>query len=182
MASLARDEREVLDGKHGRAEQRAVEILVLCADALGAEWFINTNNVYLLVGLHPYPEPIAVRDGEELASRFLLAGEEKIVVDYAEAFNTTHIFALDLEVAAEGSPDSLHEVMEAAHSAFPIAITGRCRSRGWIWIKTAWGDRLIYVEIDMSSVMDWYLLGYYVGEKSQLSVPVINLKYKMVPT
>ena len=37
MVELAKDEREMLDGKHGRAQQRSMEILVQYADALGAE-------------------------------------------------------------------------------------------------------------------------------------------------
>ncbi len=42
---LQRDELEMLDGKHGLAVQRAMELLVKYGDALGAERFCNTNNV-----------------------------------------------------------------------------------------------------------------------------------------
>ena len=66
MVHLARDEQEMLDGKEGRAKQRAMEILVQYANALGAERFIDTNNVHLLIGFHPYPEVVTVEDGDEL--------------------------------------------------------------------------------------------------------------------
>ena len=109
MVQLTRDEHEMLDGKHGRARQRAMEILVQYADALGAEHFVNTNNVHLLIGFHPYTEVVTVTDGDELASKFLLDTDEKIVVDYVETFNTTHIFAVDLERwKLMGAPESLH--------------------------------------------------------------------------
>jgi len=236
MVELARDEKEMLDGKHGRAKQRAMEILVLYADALGAKRFVDTNNVHLLIGFHPYPEVVTIRDGDELASKFLLDTDEKIVVDYVKAFNTTHIFTIDLERwELMGAPQSLHELMEeikkycirtgisitatctpyqvgniptrgehcawtessavpfcnavlgartnteAAHSAFPIALTGKVPLSGFHLDENRLGDLLIGVDIDVSSVMDWYLLGYYAGEKSQLAVPVINLTHKIVP-
>lgn len=237
MVKLARDEQEMLDGKRGRAKQRAMEILVQYADALGAERFIDTNNVHLLIGFHPYPEVVTVRDGNELASKFLLDSDDKIVVDNVKTFNTTHIFATDLERwQLMGAPETLHGLMEAirkycirtgisltatctpyqvgnvptrgehcawtessavpfcnavlgartnteaAHSAFPIALTGKVPLSGFHLDETRLGDRLIHVEIDVNSVMDWYLLGYYAGEKCQLAVPVIDLRHGMVPT
>jgi hypothetical protein len=236
MVRLAKDEQEMLEGKHGPAKERAMEILVQYAEALGAERFIDTNNVHLFVGFHPYPEVVTVRDGDELVSKFLLDTDEKIVVDYVKAFNTTHIFAMDLERwQLMGASESLHELMEsikrycirtgisltatctpyqvgniptrgehcawtessavpfcnavlgartnteAAHSAFPIALTGKVPLSGFHLDKNRLGDHLVNVEIDVNSVMDWYLLGYYAGEKSQLAVPVINLKHEMVP-
>jgi len=236
MVKLARDEREMLDGKHGRARQRAMEILVQYADAVGAGRFIDTNNVHLLIGFHPYPEVVTLRDADELVSKFLLDADEKIAVDYVKAFNTTHIWAMDLERwQLMGAPESLHELMEAirdycirtgisltatctpyqvgnvptkgehcawtessavpfcnavlgartnteaAHSAFPIALTGKVPLSGFHLDENRLGDHLINVEIDVDSVMDWYLLGYYAGENTQLAVPVINLKHEMVP-
>ena len=236
MVKLARDEQEMLDGKRGRAKQRAMEILVQYADALGAERLIDTNNVHLLIGFHPYPEVVTVQDADGLVSKFLLDSEDKIVVDYVETLNTTHIFAMDLERwQLMGAPETLHGLMEAirkycirtgisltatctpyqvgnvpargehcawtessavpfcnavlgartnteaAHSAFPIALTGKVPLSGFHLDENRLGDHLIHVEIDVNSVRDWYLLGYYAGEMSQLAVPVIDLRYGMVP-
>jgi predicted aconitase len=237
MVQLTRDEHEMLDGKHGRARQRAMEILVQYADALGAERFVNTNNVHLLIGFHPYPEVVTVTDADELASKFLLDTDEKIVVDYVETFNTTHIFAVDLERwKLMGAPESLHELMEsiknycirtgisltstctpyqvgniptrgehcawtessavpycnavlgartnteAAHSAFPIALTGKVPLSGFHLDENRLGNQLIRVDTEVNSVMDWYLLGYYAGENSQIEVPVLQLARPMVPS
>ena len=85
MVELARDEKEMLDGKHGRAKQRAMEILVRYAEALGAERFLDTNNVHLLIGFHPYPEVVTIRDGDELVSKFLL--DTKSVQYHAHLYN-----------------------------------------------------------------------------------------------
>lgn len=42
---LTADEEAMLDGKEGRAVQRAMELLVQYGDALGAERLVDTNNV-----------------------------------------------------------------------------------------------------------------------------------------
>jgi predicted aconitase len=236
MVKLAKDEQEMLDGKHGRAQQRAMEILVLYADALGAERFVDTNNVHLFVGFHPYPEVIKILDGDELASKFLLDTDEKIVVDYVKTFNTTHIWAMDLERwKIMGAPESLHILMESirkysirtgislsatctpyqvgnvptkgehcawtessavpfcnavlgartntegAHSAFPSALTGKVPLWGFHLDENRRGTHLVDVQFDVNSIMDWYLLGYYVGEMCQLAVPVYNLKFNRIP-
>ena len=91
-----------------------MEILVQYADALGAERFVDTNNVHLFVGFHPYPEVIEILVGDELASKFLLDTDEKIIVDQVKAFNTTHIWAMDLDRwQVMGAPESLHQLMES---------------------------------------------------------------------
>ena len=64
------DEQEMLEGRKGRAKQRAMEILVQYGEALGAERFVDTNNVHLFIGFHPYHEVITVNDGDELVSKF----------------------------------------------------------------------------------------------------------------
>jgi predicted aconitase len=103
----------MLDGKQGRARQRAMELLVQYGEALGAERFIDTNNVHLLIGFHPYPEMVTTRDADELVSKFLLDSEEKVIVDSVKTFNTTHIWAIDLERwQVMEAPEELHELME----------------------------------------------------------------------
>ena len=110
---LQRDEKGMLDGKHGRAKQRAMELLVRYGEALGAERFVNTDNVHLLIGFHPYPEVVKFQDVDELISKFFLDTDERIVVDYVETFNTTHIWTIDMNQWREmGASESLHELME----------------------------------------------------------------------
>ena len=43
--NLTPDEQEMLDGREGKATQKAMELLVRYANALGAERFVDTRNV-----------------------------------------------------------------------------------------------------------------------------------------
>ena len=43
--TLADDEKAMLDGARGAAKQKAMELLVRYGEALGAERFVDTNNV-----------------------------------------------------------------------------------------------------------------------------------------
>ena len=233
---LARDEQEMLDGKRGRAKQRAMEILVRYAEALGAERFIDTNNVHLLIGFHPYPDMVTPRDADELISKFLLDSDERIIVDYVPTFNTTHIWAIDLERwQVMGAPEELHDLMEmirqycirtgvsltatcapyqvgniplrgehcawtessavpfcnavlgartnteAAHSAFPIALTGKVPLSGFHLDENRRGTHLIQADLALDTVFEWNLLGYFAGERAQLAVPVYELKVPGAP-
>src|SRR5271165_3243561 len=45
LMTLTDDERAMLDGVGGEARQKAMDLLVRYAEALGAERFVNTNNV-----------------------------------------------------------------------------------------------------------------------------------------
>ena len=47
---LAADEQEMLDGKRGKARQKAMDLLVRYGEALGAERFVDTTNVCGTVG------------------------------------------------------------------------------------------------------------------------------------
>ena len=53
---LTDGERAMLDGRHGKAQQKAMELLVRYAEALGAERFVDTTNVAGVPGSsNPYP-------------------------------------------------------------------------------------------------------------------------------
>ena len=45
MLRLTDPEKAMLDGRSGRARQKAMELLVRYAEALGAERFVDTRNV-----------------------------------------------------------------------------------------------------------------------------------------
>ena len=45
MLTLTDDEKAMLDGRNGKARQKAMELLVRYAEALGAERFVDTRNV-----------------------------------------------------------------------------------------------------------------------------------------
>ena len=50
---LTDDEKAMLDGERGPARQRAMQPLVRYAEALGAERFVDTNNVAGVPGSSP---------------------------------------------------------------------------------------------------------------------------------
>ena len=43
--NLTDSEKAMLDGSHGKAHQKAMELLVRYGEALGCERFVDTNNV-----------------------------------------------------------------------------------------------------------------------------------------
>jgi hypothetical protein len=94
---LMRDELEMLEGKHGAAKRKAMELLVRYADGLGAERFIDTNNVTLIAGTLPdikiLKKAVPSLDMDAIASKFYLGSDEVVVVDRVAAFtssNATH--------------------------------------------------------------------------------------------
>jgi hypothetical protein len=233
---LNADEQQMLEGKHGVAKQKATELLVKYGEALGAETFVDTNNVHVLCGFHPFPEAVMSRDADEIASLFLLDSDEKVVVDRVKTFNTTHCWAVDLDKwEAQGAPRNLHELMEVIRgyckrvglnltatctpyqvgnlpfkgehcawtessavpfanavlgartntegsiSSFAIALTGKVPNAGLHLDEKRLGTHVFKVGIDLDTVFEWNLLGYYAGETAQLGVPVFDLVVKRVP-
>jgi predicted aconitase len=93
---LTPNEQAMLEGREGVARQKAMELLVNYAEGLGAERFVDTNNVAVLTGLFPYPDLIRQLvpslDPDEIASKFFLDSDEVMVVDKVKAFSTSHIY------------------------------------------------------------------------------------------
>ena len=96
---LTDDEKSMLDGNEGKAVRKAMELLVRYGEALGAERFVDTNNVTLLSGLFMYPEVVknAVKNFEmdEIASKFFLDSDETVSIGRVKAFTTNHIFTVN---------------------------------------------------------------------------------------
>jgi predicted aconitase len=94
MMRLVRDEQEMLDGKEGPARQKAMALLVKYAEGLGADRFVDTNNATVIVGSIPdvqiVQKVVPSLDADEIASRFLLDSDERVVLDSVRAFTTTN--------------------------------------------------------------------------------------------
>ena len=94
MLKLKADELAMLEGKQGKATQKAMQLLVKYAEGLGAEDFVDTNNVTIIPGSVPdvsiVRELVPSMDIDEIASRFLLDSDERVVVDKVKAFTTTN--------------------------------------------------------------------------------------------
>lgn len=91
MVKLSDDERAMLDGRDGPAMQKAMDLLVRYAEALGAEDFVYTNNVAGVPGSSPkwVKEYYAADGGDYRAvfSRFDLDSDEVVDVPRMNAFS-----------------------------------------------------------------------------------------------
>lgn len=129
---LTRAEQEMLEGREGLARQKAMELLVMYGDALGAERFVDTNNV-LVAGVFPYEEHEVIangRDVDDVASEFLLDSSEKVVVDRVKAFTVSHMFDIDLDQwqvvgASEGVRNTVAQV-QMYNKRIGVHLTGTC--------------------------------------------------------
>jgi predicted aconitase len=91
MVALTDAERAMLDGKQGAATAKAMELLVRYADALGAERFVETNNVAGVPGSStPWLKDYYKADGGDyraIFSRFDLDSDEVVDVPRMNAFS-----------------------------------------------------------------------------------------------
>jgi predicted aconitase len=94
MLKLKPDEQEMLEGRQGRARQAAMSLLVKYAEGLGAESFVDTNNVTLIAGTLPdidiLRSVVPTLDIDAIASKVYLDSDEVIVVDKVKAFTTAN--------------------------------------------------------------------------------------------
>jgi predicted aconitase len=91
---LTADEEEMLAGNQGPARRAAMDLLLRYAEALGADEFIDTNNVTLIAGTLPdldvIRQVVPSMDIDTIASRFYLDSDETIVVDKVKAYTTSN--------------------------------------------------------------------------------------------
>lgn len=96
---LAPDELDMLEGKEGETRQKAMQLLLKYGEALGAERFINTDNVTVLAGLFEYPELVQQicpsLDADEIASLLFLDSDKVLPRARVKAFTTNHIFVIN---------------------------------------------------------------------------------------
>jgi len=94
MLKLKPDEQEMLEGRQGRARQVAMSLLARYAEGLGAESFVDTNNVTLIAGTLPdidiLRSVVPSLDVDAIASKVFLDSDETIVVDKVRAFTTAN--------------------------------------------------------------------------------------------
>jgi hypothetical protein len=84
----------MLEGREGPARRKAMELLVKYAEGLGAESFVDTHNATIIAGSIPdiriVEKVVPSLDADEIASRFLLDSDERVVLDKVKAFTTTN--------------------------------------------------------------------------------------------
>jgi predicted aconitase len=232
---LTDGEKAMLDGSAGLAKQRAMELLVRYAEALGAERFVDTNNVAGVPGssnlfVQRYFEQHAgASDYEAVFSLYDLDSPDVVAIPNA-AVNCCHLQggmdpqhwtdqgmtreALDHQlqdeaelvrrgiqvmktctpylagnVPAQGEHCAWMESSavvycnsvigartntEGRESTSAAMLTGKIPDWGFHRDDYRYGTHCIEVEAPVESVMDWGMLGYFIGGAVEENIPVIT--------
>jgi predicted aconitase len=227
---LRDDEKAMLDGKEGRTVQKAMEMLVRYGEALGAETFVDTNNVcgYMIADAASMKQ-YGSFDG--LFSQFSLDSDETVpftkvkvpscqletslepeyydligrTKEDADLYNKNieYLSKMGIQVMCTCTPYLVGNIpikgehcawmessavafinsvlgartnCEGRESAISAMLTGKIPYWGYHVPENRLGTHLVNVEIEIDDIMDWGLLGYYVGEIVQDKVPVISIK------
>ena len=231
--NLTPQEQEMLDGRKGKATQKAMELLVRYAEALGAERFVDTKNVAGVPGsanpfLQNYYKDKGADGLDAIFSHFDLDSDELIEVPPAlvptshlqggadpagwqtlgvkveifrnyqerEAFAAKHDVGilktctpyLAGNVPARGEHLAWMESSaviyansvlgartntEGRESTSAAMLTGKIPDWGLHQTENRYGTHRIDVDVNVDSVMDWGMLGYFVGDMVQERIPVV---------
>jgi predicted aconitase len=236
MVQLTDNERSMLEGREGKARQKAMELLVRYADALGAERFVDTTNVAGVPGTsNLFLQKHFNVSGDAydvIFSRFDLDSDEVIEVPRVQV-NSCHLqggadpenwqtlgmkpeaaqISREGEAAAASrgirilktcTPYLVGNVpakgehcawmessavvycnsvlgartnTEGRESTSAAMLTGKIPDWGFHREENRFGTHHIQVELNIDSVMDWGMLGYFVGEVVQENIPVLSGKF-----
>jgi predicted aconitase len=234
---LTDSERAMLDGRDGKAKQKAMELLVRYGEALDAERFVDTNNVAGVPGSYTplllnYYKATAENAYNIVYSRFDLDSDEVVDVPRV-AVNSCHLQGgVDPEnwqtLGAKPEALQMSQNSEAAAAQHGIRILKTCtpylagnvpvRGEHCAWMESSavvycnsvlgartntegrestsaamltgkipdWGfhrdenrfaSHHISVEVEVASLMDWGMLGYFVGATVQERIPVLTGRF-----
>ena len=234
---LTDGEKAMLDGAEGFAKQKAMELLVRYAEALGAEGFVDTNNVAGVPGSSSlfvqkyYEQHAGASHYEAVFSLYDLDSPDVVAIPKA-GVNCCHLQGgMDTQYWAElgMSPEALEhqrtdeaelvrrgiQVMktctpylagnvpvkgehcawmessavvycnsvigartntEGRESTSAAILTGKVPDWGFHRDDYRYGSHRIDVEAPVESVMDWGMLGYFIGQAVEENIPVITGK------
>jgi predicted aconitase len=232
---LTSDEQAMLDGAGGPARQKAMDLLVRYAEALGAEAFVDTNNVAGVPGSSTlflknyYQQHAGQSDYEAIYSLYDLDADEIVAVPRANAYCChlqggmdpdnwaelgmtedahAHFQQDEAQVAARGiqilktctpylagnlpvkgqhcawmessavvfcnSVLGARTNTEGRESTSAATLTGKIPDWGLHRVECRYGTYHIEVGVPVTSVMDWGLLGYFIGYAVEESIPVVT--------
>ncbi|MBO9574112.1 MAG: aconitase X catalytic domain-containing protein [Sphingobium sp.] len=233
MVALTDAEQAMLDGAQGAATQKAMELLIRYADALGADRFVETNNVAGVPGSAPqWVKDYYAADGGDyraVFSRYDLDSDEVVDVPRMNAFSCHLQGGMDPELWREqGMSEAAHanfasdEADVAAHGiqvlktctpylagnvpvmgehcawmessavVFANSVIGartNCEGRestsaamlakrvpDWGFHRPEFrkGHHSVDVRMPVDSIFEWGMLGYFVGDAVQDTIPVIT--------
>jgi predicted aconitase len=235
--NLTASEKSMLDGRHGKATQKAMELLVRYAEALGAERFVDTNNVAGVPGsanpfLQNYYKDKGSSEYDAIFSYFDLDSDELIEAPQAlvqtcclqggadpnhwetlgtrpevfrihkdrEDFAASHgvkILKTCTPYIAGNTPAMgehcawmessavvyCNSVLgartntEGRESTSAAMLTGKIPDWGFHRTEYRFGTHRIDVEGSVDSVMDWGMLGYFVGDVVQEHIPILTGRF-----
>jgi hypothetical protein len=230
---LTDSEKAMLDGRGGRAQQKAMALLVRYAEALGAERFVDTRNVAGVPGsanpfLQNYYKDKDAGGLDAIFSHFDLDSDELVEtpqalvptfhlqggadpdnwqtlgvnVDVFRSYQEREAFAARHDVGilktctpylagnrpARGEHCAWMESSaiiycnsilgartntEGRESTSAAMLTGKIPDWGLHQDGPRLGTHQIDVDLRVESVMDWGMLGYFVGDAVQERIPVI---------
>jgi predicted aconitase len=232
---LTDDEKAMLDGRDGRAVQKAMDLLVRYGEALGAERLVDTNNV---CGAVTAPMPLKLKLVKERGVEAgLSAGFSEMNLDSQEAVELPRVKVYTCQLIQQYGPDTapLHDGSremldlqrkaddffgsrgihmmatctpyqvgnvpvkgehcawmessavvycnsvlgartnaEGLESTGAASLTGKIPYWGFHTPEYRFGTHLVNVEVRVESMMDWGMLGYWVGEIVQDEIPVLR--------
>jgi predicted aconitase len=235
--NLTDSEKSMLDGRKGKATQKAMELLVRYAEALGAERFVDTNNVAGVPGsanpfLQNYYKDKGSSEYDAIFSYFDLDSDELVEApqalvqtcclqggadpDHWETLGTKpEVFKIhkDREDFAAshgvkilktctpyiaGNTPALGEHCawmessavvycnsvlgartntEGRESTSAAMLTGKIPDWGFHRTEYRFGTHHIDVNVPVESVMDWGMLGYFVGDVVQEHIPILTGRF-----
>jgi predicted aconitase len=241
---LTDDEQMMLDGRAGKAKQKAMELLVRYGEALGVERFVNTTNVAGVPGQssvflekyyrdvkakHAHAGTRASGGGDAIFSLFDLDSDELVEVprvvthschlqggydpdnwqilgaspDAARISRESEGYAADrgIKILKTCTPYLVGNVpkmgehcawmessavvycnsvlgartnTEGRESTSAAMLTGKIPDFGFHRDEHRRGTHAIEVDVAVESLMDWGMLGYYVGDAVQERIPVLK--------
>ena len=233
--TLTDSEKAMLDGKAGPARQKAMQLLVRYAEVLGAERFVDTNNVAGVPGSSTlflqnyYKQYFGDGSYQAIYSLYDLDSDEIVPVpkvdsncchlqggmdpeNWSELGMSSEAFAHFQEDEAEVSARGIQVLKtctpylagnvpvkgehcawmessavvfcnsvlgartntEGRESTSAAALTGKIPDWGFHRDEFRHGTHRIGVEVPVESVMDWGMLGYFIGYAVEENIPVIT--------
>ena len=231
---LTESEQAMLDGREGKAKQKAMDLLVRYGEALDAERFVDTTNV---AGVPAYYSPVlldyykATADDayDVIYSRFDLDSDEVVEVPRVMVNSCALQGGVDAEgwktLAKDYEALRMSEQSEAASAARGVRILKTCtpylagnvpkQGEHCAWMESSavvycnsvlgartntegrestsaamltgkipdWGfhrdafrlaTHHVQVEIPVESMLDWGMLGYFIGAEVGERIPVVT--------
>jgi predicted aconitase len=113
-------EKAMLDGQHGKAKQKAMDLLVRYGEALGAERLVETRNVAgTWNSASKGVAPFAAKSLDAVFSKFNLDSDEVVETPQAEVYTCQLIHGIDTRHnAIMGVPEEQAEAQRKAESYF----------------------------------------------------------------